>query len=116
MHGNCLLKHITERKMEGTKKVAIRWARRHTRLLNGDKERRQCYKLTDEALDGTLCSTCFGRNYSPAVTQTTEWIKLNPKLVENFNSQETMTFMFIHSTCKPIVVEFIYTTHDAAQY
>jgi len=53
--------------------------------------------LTDEALDGTLCSTCLGRSYCPVVRQTAERMNLNPKLVENFNTQEQNNDLYVHS-------------------
>jgi len=39
---NCLIKHITKRKIHGTTEVAGRLARRHTQLLDDSNERRQC--------------------------------------------------------------------------
>jgi hypothetical protein len=42
IHGNCLTKHITKRKIQGTTEVAGRSARRHTQLLDDSNERRQC--------------------------------------------------------------------------
>ena len=46
--------------------------RRCKQLMNDLKERRGYCKLKQEALDHTLCRTCFGRGYEIVVSQTTE--------------------------------------------
>jgi hypothetical protein len=66
---NCLLKHDTEGRIE----VMGRWGRiRHKQILDDLKEMRGYWKLKEEALDHSLCRTCFGRGYGHVVRQTTE--------------------------------------------
>jgi hypothetical protein len=75
LHGNCLLKHIIEGKIEGRIEMSERRGRRRTQLLVDLKERRRFWKLKEEALDGTVCRTRFGRCYVLVVRQTvtTRW-------------------------------------------
>jgi hypothetical protein len=56
---NCLLKHITEGKIRGTR----RRGRRRKQLLGDRKEARRYWKLKEEAQDRTLWRTQFGRGY-----------------------------------------------------
>jgi hypothetical protein len=65
---NCLLKHVTEGKIEMTG----RRGRRRKKLLDDLNEKRRYWKLKEEALDRTLWRTRFGRGYGPVVRQTTE--------------------------------------------
>jgi len=44
---NCLLKHVTEGKLEGRKAVTGERGRRHKQLLHDLKRRRGCWKLRD---------------------------------------------------------------------
>jgi hypothetical protein len=60
LHRNCLLKHMTEGRIEMTG----RRGRRCKQLLDDLKEKTRYWKLKEEAL--------FGRDYGPVVTQTTE--------------------------------------------
>jgi hypothetical protein len=55
---NCLLSHIIERKIIGTR----RRGRRRKQLLDDLKEARRCWKL-EEAQDRTLWRTQFGRGH-----------------------------------------------------
>jgi hypothetical protein len=64
---NCLLKHIIEGKIRGTR----RRGRRHKQLLDDLKEARRYWKLAEEAQDRTLWRTRFGRGYGPVARQTT---------------------------------------------
>jgi hypothetical protein len=64
---NCLLKHITEGKIEGRTEVTIRRGRRRKQLLNDLKETTRYCKLKEEALDRTLWRTRFGRGYGPVI-------------------------------------------------
>jgi len=41
-------------------------------LLDDLKETREYWKLKEEALNHTLCRTCFGRGYGPVISQTME--------------------------------------------
>jgi hypothetical protein len=64
---NCLLKHIIEGKISGTR----RQGRRCKQLLDELKEARRYWNLKKEAQDGTLRRTQFGRGYEPVSRQTT---------------------------------------------
>jgi hypothetical protein len=68
---NCLLKHVTEGKLEGRIEMTGRRGRRPMQLLDDLKEKRRYWKLKEEALDFTLWRTRFGRGYGPVVRQTT---------------------------------------------
>ena len=48
-----------------------RRGRRRKQLLDGLKEKREYWKLKEEALDLTLLRTRCGRDYGPVVRQTT---------------------------------------------
>jgi len=65
------MKHVTERKMEGE----IEWTRRQGRirkqLLDDLEETRIYWKLSKEALDGTVRRTHLGRDSGTHVGQTT---------------------------------------------
>jgi hypothetical protein len=66
-HRNCLLSHINEGKIRGTR----RRGRRRKQLLGDLKEARRYWKLKEEAQDRTLWRTQFGRGYEPVARQTT---------------------------------------------
>jgi hypothetical protein len=55
---NCLLRHIIEGKIVGTR----RRGRRRKQLLDDLKEARRYWKLKEEAQDRTLWRTQFGRS------------------------------------------------------
>jgi len=65
---NCLLKHVTAGKIEGTG----RWERRSRQLLYDLNEKRGYWKLKEEALARTLRRTGCIRNNGPEVRQTAE--------------------------------------------
>jgi len=67
---NCLLKHVTEGKMEGKLVVTGRRGRRSKQLLNELQEKTGYWKLKEEALDRILWRTGFGRGYGSVVRQT----------------------------------------------
>jgi len=69
---NCLLKHVTDGKIQGWTEVTGRRGRRRKQLLDHLEETRGYWKLTKEALDHNLWSTCFGKVHEPAVRQTTK--------------------------------------------
>jgi hypothetical protein len=69
---NCLLKHVTEGKLEGRIEVTGRRGRRCEQLLDDIEEKKGHWKLKEEALDRTVWRTCFGRGYGPVVRQTAE--------------------------------------------
>jgi hypothetical protein len=62
---NCLLKHIIEGKISGTRKRG----RRRKQLLNHMTEVRKYWKLKEEAQDRTLWTTQFGRGCGPVTGQ-----------------------------------------------
>jgi hypothetical protein len=64
--GDCLLKHVTEGKIEGV----IRQGRRCKQLLDDPKEKRRYWKVKEEALNPTVWRTCCGRVYGPVVGPT----------------------------------------------
>jgi hypothetical protein len=59
--GNCLLKHITEGKVEGRIEVMGRRRKRRKQPLDGLKEKRKYGKLKEEAPDHTLWKAGFER-------------------------------------------------------
>lgn len=58
----CLLKLVTEEKLERTR----RQGRRDKQLLDVLKEKKRYCYLKDEALDRIFWRSCFGRRYGPA--------------------------------------------------
>jgi hypothetical protein len=72
LHRNCLLKHVIEGKMEGSREITGLRGRRRKQVLDDFNEKRIYWKLREEALDRTLWRTRFGRGYGPVVRQTTE--------------------------------------------
>ena len=72
MRRNCLLKHVTDEKIEGGIKVKGRHRRRLKQLLDNLKETSGYWKLKEEALNRTVWRTTFGRGHGPFVRQTTE--------------------------------------------
>jgi hypothetical protein len=64
---NCLLSHIIEGKIRGTR----RRGRRRKQLLDAMKEARRYWNLKEEGQDRTLWRTQFGRGYEPVTRQTT---------------------------------------------
>jgi hypothetical protein len=69
---NCLLKRVIEGKLEGRIEMTGRRGRRRKQLLVDLKEKRQYWKLKEEALDRSQWRSRFGRGYGPVVRQTTE--------------------------------------------
>jgi len=68
---NALLKHVTDRMIEGRLEVTGR-QRRHKQLLGDFKQKRLYHKLKEEALDCTLWGTRFRRGYECVKRQITE--------------------------------------------
>ena len=58
--GNCLLKHVTERKIEGRIEVTERRRRRRNQLLDDLKKMIRYWKLKEEALESNVRRTLFG--------------------------------------------------------
>jgi hypothetical protein len=69
---NCLLKHVIEGKLEGRIEMTERRGRRRKQLLHDLNEKRNYWKLKEEALDRTLWRTRFGRGYGHIVRQAAE--------------------------------------------
>jgi hypothetical protein len=67
LHRNCLLIHIIEGKIRGTR----RRGRIRKLLLVDLKEARRYWKLKEEAQDRTLWRTQFERGYGPVARHTT---------------------------------------------
>jgi hypothetical protein len=79
---NCLLQQVIEGKIKGGIAVTGRRGRRHRKLLDGIKERRGYSYLKEKALDRTMWTARFGKDFGPVVRQTAKWItntRLNPK-------------------------------------
>jgi hypothetical protein len=66
---NCLLKHVTERKIRDRTEVTGRRWRRCKHLLGHLEETRGYWKFTEEVSDHNLGRTLFGKVYWPAVRQ-----------------------------------------------
>jgi hypothetical protein len=64
---NCLLKHIIEGKISGTK----RRGRRRKQLLDDFIEARRYWKLKEEVQDRSLWRTRFGKGYEPVARHAT---------------------------------------------
>jgi len=60
---NCLIKHVTEGKMEGRTEITGRRGRRSKQLLDEFQENRGYWKLKEEALCCSLETTRSGRGY-----------------------------------------------------
>jgi hypothetical protein len=66
---NCLLSHVIEGKIIGTR----RRGRRRKQLLDDLKEARGYWKLKEETQDRTLWRTQLGRGYGSVARRTTTW-------------------------------------------
>ena len=60
---SCLLKHVTEGKIEGCIEVTGRRRRKRRNLLDDLQEMRGYWKMKNEVLDLTVWRTRFGRGY-----------------------------------------------------
>ena len=69
---NCLLKRVTEGKIQGGIEVTGRQGRRRRKLLDDLKKRRGYSRFKEKALDRTMWRARFGRGFGPVVRQTTE--------------------------------------------
>ena len=69
MRPNGFIKHVIAGKIEGRIKVKGRPGRRRKKLFDGLKETRRYCKLQEEAPNGPLWRTRFGRGYGPFVRQ-----------------------------------------------
>jgi hypothetical protein len=67
---NCLLRHAIKGKIEETTEVTGRRGRRRCKKLLDDLEENRKYcKLEEQALDGTVWRTRFGRDYGTFAIQ-----------------------------------------------
>jgi hypothetical protein len=64
LRSNCLLKHVTEEKIERMIDVTVRQIRRRKQLLDGLKETIGYCKLKEETPDRSV-ENRFGRGYGP---------------------------------------------------
>jgi hypothetical protein len=69
---NCLPKHVIKGEIKRSIEVTGRRGRRRKQLIKDLKEKREYWKLKEEALDSTLWRTRFGRGCGPVVRETTE--------------------------------------------
>ena len=65
--GNCLLTHVTGRKIEGRIEVTGRRGIRNKQLMDDLEEKRGYLKLEEDALDHTVWRTGLVRFYEPVV-------------------------------------------------
>jgi hypothetical protein len=72
---NCLLQRVVDGKIKGEIEVTGRRGRRRRKLLDDLKERRGYSHLKEEALDRTMWTAGFGRDFGPVVRQTAKWMK-----------------------------------------
>jgi hypothetical protein len=75
LHRNCLLKHVTERKIKGRIEITGRRGRRHKKLLDDPKLKKGSLILTEDALVRPLWRVGFGRGYGPVLIQITKGTK-----------------------------------------
>ena len=68
--GNCLLKHVNDRKLGGRIELTGRRGRRRKQLLNDLKETKRHCKSKKDALARLLWRSRFARSYQPVVRQT----------------------------------------------
>jgi hypothetical protein len=69
---NCLLKRVTEGKIQGGIEVKGRQGRRHRKLLDDLKGSRGYSQLKEEALDRTMWRPRFGRGFGPVIRRATK--------------------------------------------
>ena len=67
MHSNCLLKHVSERKLESSEGIR---GRRCKQLLDDLKKTRRPWNFKDEALDRSVWRTRFLRGCGPLARHT----------------------------------------------
>jgi hypothetical protein len=96
---NCLLKHVTERKIEGRIRMTGRRGSRHNVSLDDLKEKVGYWKLKEEAQDRTVWRTNFGRGYGPVVRLQIELMKFRLLAVAYWwllfrNSSQYKTIIF----------------------
>jgi hypothetical protein len=67
---NCLLQRVIEGKIKRGLEVTGRRGRRHRKLLDDLKERREYSHLKEDAIDSTIWRARFGRDFGLFVKQT----------------------------------------------
>jgi len=66
LRNNCILQHVTERKIQGKG----RRGRRSAQLLDDLEEKRRCFTLKEKTLDGVQWKIRFGTHYAILARQT----------------------------------------------
>jgi hypothetical protein len=74
---NCILKRVTEGKIQRRIEVTGRQGRRRRKLLDDLKERRGHSHLKEDALDRTIWRARFGRGFGPVVRQTAKGMSVS---------------------------------------
>jgi len=72
----CLLKHVSDGKVEERIEMTGKRVRRIKQLLDNLKDRRRYSKLKEEAVDSALWRTGFGRGCGHVIRQTTECMNI----------------------------------------
>jgi len=72
VHRNWLIKHVIEGDIEEGTEMTGKRGRRSKQLLDGLKEIKGDWKLKEEALDGSVWRTRFGRGCGSVVTESVE--------------------------------------------
>jgi hypothetical protein len=67
---NCFLRQVIEGRINGGIEVTGKLGRRRRKLLDDLEERIGYSHLTEEALDRTVWTACFGRDFGPVVRRT----------------------------------------------
>jgi hypothetical protein len=80
LHRNCILRQVTEGKIEGGIEATGRRGIRRRKLLDELKESRGYSRLKEEALDRSIWRARLGRGFEPVVRQTTKC--MNEELIE----------------------------------
>jgi hypothetical protein len=75
---NCLLKHVSDGKMEGRIRVKGRRGRRSEQLLDSLKQRRRTWRLNDVALYCTVGRNVYGQRDNLVVVVMKMTVVMNP--------------------------------------
>jgi hypothetical protein len=92
---NCLIKHVIRVTIEGDIEGTGRKGRRRKQLLDGLKEMRSYYNLSENLLDRTGLKTRFGRECGPVVRRDCR-IKSKFCLGFRFNSSANLCLNLNH--------------------
>ena len=112
---NCLLKHFIEEMTKKRKGVTRRRGKRSKQLLDYLKQTRGYWKLKEEAIDGSLWRTGFGRGCGTDVRQTAELSQINEKYVSGAVSASVIREKEENTTFSPLpgVLPAVVATHRA---